>query len=144
MKIKLNRQEINQIRELAKTMDSITGEKTGQFLDNFNITRKAYLVSMVTGELTIEIKEEFSVELLQLVNGVATDSAPMFTAITGLLKALVPIQKKYTEKFNDLFNRYNDEVETVEYKAPTWEVKSAFTERVFDKNFAPNFNKEVI
>ena len=148
MKITFNRQEVKQIRELIKTIENIAGERTEEFLDNFKITKKAYLVSMITGELTFDIKEEFSVELLQLVNGLASESAPIFTAMVGLVKALAPTHMKYAERFDDLFNRYADPIEPIQQvkkdTAPSWDIKSVTVERYFNEEVADELGKEVI
>lgn len=145
MKIVLNREEVRQFRELSKTMCDIADERVEGFLDNFKITKKAYLVSMVSGELTVEVREEFTTELLELINGVTSESAPAIKAIIGLIKTLVPTQMKYAEKFDDLFNRYDDRedlmesVREVSRKNP-WNVVSVKSEKVE----LLNLNKEAI
>lgn len=133
MKIILNKQEVKKFREFIKIASAVSGERIDNFLDNFSISRKAYLLSMVTGELTFEVKEEFVVEFMELINSLTSESAPILTAMVGLGKALIPTQMKYAEKFGEFFNKYNDSNELNEEdesQKPLWSVTSVSTEKV--------------
>lgn len=114
MKIVLNRQEVIALRELTKTMDSIQGSPTiKEYLEDFKISKKAYIMSMVTGEMTIETTPELIVELLGVINNFYKEITPFMTAIIGLCKAMVPAYTRYDIRFTEFFNKYREEVEEV-------------------------------
>lgn len=109
MKIMLNRKEMKALKELANTLDSIQGLPTTQYLEDFKVSKKAYVMAMITGELTIEIRPEMVSEFLELANNFAMEVAPFMTALTGLYKAMVPACEKYDNKFTNFFGKYRED-----------------------------------
>jgi len=124
MKIVLNREEIKQLRKLANTLDSIEGTPVKQYLEDFKVTKKAYVMAMITGELTIDVEPNMITGFTELLNNFMVEVSPFMTALIGLYKAMMPACDKYDSKFQEFFNKYRETPPTA------WEIKSISTERV--------------
>lgn len=130
MKIVLNREEIKSLRKLANTINDINGipvDRVKELVDQ-TITTKAYVLSMLTGQITIELNEEMVLEFLAITNALMTESAPILKAVYSLGQALAPTFDKYGERYAEFINRYQSPNLT-----PNWEVKSITTEQVKER-----------
>lgn len=108
MKITLNRKEMHALKEFANTIDSIQGLPDTKYFKDFKVSKKAYVMAMVTGELTIEVRPEMVSEFLELSNDFAIEVAPFMTALIGLYRAMAPACNKYDKKFEEFFNKYRE------------------------------------
>lgn len=126
MRISLTRKEITAFKNLANTMDSIEGapvSRVTEYIDK-QMTTKAYILSMITGNLTIEINEDMLLEFLAITNAFMKESSPILKAIFNLGQALAPTTIKYSERYSEFFDRYTP-------TAPaSWNVISVETEKV--------------
>lgn len=128
MKIISNREEIKSLRKLASTINDINGipaNRVKELVDE-KITTKAYIMTMLTGQLTIELNEEMVLEFLAITNDLLGESSPIFKACLSLGEALAPTFMKYGKKYNKLVDKYSEP----EINA---EVKSLQTETVNER-----------
>lgn len=116
MKIILNREEIKSLRNLANTMDDINGipvDRVKELVDQ-TITTKAYVVSMITGQMTIDLREEMVLEFLAITNSLLGESSPILKACFSLGQALAPTFEKYGYRYAEFFNRYSESISSNE------------------------------
>lgn len=130
MKIVLNREEIKSLRKLANTINDINGipvDRAKELVDQ-TVTTKAYILSMLTGQMTIELNEEMVLEFLAITNALMADSAPILKDVHSLGQALAPTFDKYGERYAEFINRY----QTPSF-SPNWEIKSITSEQVEER-----------
>lgn len=111
MKLVLNRDEIMELKKLASTMGDICGDDVSRVMEMVDkqITTKKFIISMITGQFTFEVKEEFIVGLLNITNDLAKDCAPVLKACVNLGQALVPTFAKYSPQYKNYMDLYEDE-----------------------------------
>ncbi len=110
MKIVLNKEEIKSIRNLVNTIDDINGvpaSRVKELVDQ-TITTRAYIASILTGQLTIELNEEMTLEFLTITNSLLKESTPILKACFSLGQALAPTFNNYGSKYIEFFNRYSE------------------------------------
>ena len=131
MKIVLNKNEVRELRKLARAIDNLDGVQTTALKDlaDKTVSTKAYILTMLTGEMSIEITEDLVVELLDLTNNFILESTPIFRAIYNLGQALSPMFIKYGERFDKLIEQYQEPVATTAPSIP-WEIQSVKVEKV--------------
>lgn len=131
MKIVLNKNEVRELRKLVRTIDNLDGVQTTALKDlaDKTVSTKAYILTMLTGEMTIEITEDLVLELLDLTNNFILESTPIFKAIYNLGQALSPMFIKYGERFDKLIEQYQEPVATTAPATP-WEIQSVKSEQV--------------
>lgn len=132
MKIILNRGEVKSLRRLANSIEQIEGmpvDRATELVDK-TISTKAYMLSMVTGQLTIELKEEVVLECLAITNSLVTESSPILKAVYSLGQALAPTFEKYGKRYSEFFAKYR---ECPSVPTANWEVQSVTTETVNER-----------
>lgn len=110
MKLTFNREEVRALRELATALDSIQGFTAPIAFKDFTITKRAYVASMVTGRLTIDVTPEAVVELSNMIEGLTVEVAPFIKSIINLLQGLEPLFARHDKKFTDFFERMNEDI----------------------------------
>lgn len=111
MKLVLNRNEVLEIKRLASTMGEICGDDVSRVMDMVDkqITTKKMIMTMITGQFTLEIREEFVVGLLNITNNLAKESAPILKACINLCKALTPTLVKYGSQYESFLEEYEED-----------------------------------
>lgn len=134
MKIVLNKNEVRELRKLARTIDNLDGVQTTALKDlaDKTVSTKAYILTMLTGEMSIEITEDLVLELLDLTNNFLIESTPIFRAIYNLGQALSPMFVKYGQRFDELIEQYQEPavIPTATAPATPWEIQSVKVEKV--------------
>lgn len=130
MKLVLNKNEVRELRKLANTIEGINGIPACRVKDLVDQTRttKAYIFTILTGQVTIELNEEMVLEFLALTNDLAMESAPILKVVYNLGQALSPIFRKYEQKYDDLVSKY----QTESHETP-WSITSVSTETVEER-----------
>lgn len=115
MKLILNRNEVIEIKKLASTIGDICGDNVNRVMDMVDreLTTKKFIMTMITGQFTLEIKEEFIVGLLTITNNLVKDSSPILKACVTLGEALSPIFMKYSSQYKQFLNQYKDDLEMI-------------------------------
>lgn len=130
MKLVLNRNEVLEIKKLISTMGDICGDDVSRVMEEVDkqVTTKKCIMTMITGQFTLEIREEFIIGLLNITNNLAKESAPVLKACVSLCQALVPTFTKYNSQYKDFFNQY-EEIEVTQ-ASDKWSIQSITTEQV--------------
>lgn len=111
MKLVLNRNEVLELKKLASTMGNICGDDVSRVMEMVDkqITTKKFIMSMVTGQFTFEVKEEFIVGLLNITNELAIECSPVLKACVNLGQALVPTFTKFAPQYASFMEQYRDD-----------------------------------
>jgi hypothetical protein len=120
MKIVLSQKEVRGLAKFIDEIDKVQGldsKVMDKIYRDITIDKKACITSILTGELTFEVKEKCTVEFLGLVNGIIIESAPVFKAMYNLGAVLSPISKSYADKFKSFFNKWQEPINKEENNA---------------------------
>lgn len=139
MKLILNRNEVLELKRLVSTMGDICGDDVSRVMETVDkqLTTKKFVMSMITGQFTFEVKEEFIIGLLNITNELAIECSPVLKACVSLGQALVPTFTKFAPKYESFMEQYRDdepakESKIVLQKYPSesdWKIKTIVTEK---------------
>ena len=104
MKLVLSRQEIKGLREMVKTIDTIDGIDS-MFLKDVTdrvMSKKAYVISIVTGSVTVELNELMVVKLLKASNELYKDMIAPAIEFRKLCLGLVPSIERYNNDIAEI------------------------------------------
>lgn len=110
MKIILNRNEVYNIKKLISTIGESCGDDVSRVMEMVDnqITTKKYILTMITGQFTLEIKEEFILGLINIANSFMVESSETIKACVTLLHTLVPTFDKYTKQYQKFMEEYKE------------------------------------
>lgn len=110
MKIVLNKTEVKAYKEFFETVDAIEGipSESIDILKDQILSTKSMVMTLITGQLTIEIPQDLIIGLIGITTEFIKESTPALRAIISLVKALKPSAKKYTENLKKIAVEYTD------------------------------------
>ena len=126
MKIVLNREEMKAFKKLGDTLDSIEGIPVEKGLQDFKVSKKAYIVAMLKGEFTLELTPEMVTGFLEITNSFVVEVSPFIKALLGLFEAMSPACEKYNNKVASFFKEFEETPNTED----VWVIKNIETEEV--------------
>ena len=110
VKLVLNRNEVLELKKLASTMGNICGDDVSRVMEMVDkqITTKKFIMSMVTGQFTFEVKEEFIVGLLNITNELVAVDEIVFSSYSDAETIFYRIMEG--------FKKYNNSVDKSQHK----------------------------
>lgn len=113
MRIQLTRKEVKSLRKTIVTINKfydLNGKSSPVFFDEFQVSKRAYLLSMISGTLNIDIAPSAVAEYCNIINDLSAEAVPIFKAMYNMGKTLGSIGDRYDERINNFKAKCNEDV----------------------------------